>query len=544
MRNILWSWPGLFKGQPYAAIMFPNIHPTTRDLTWQYDFCGRGPPTFSSACGYLPAPSWDKCGGSFAANPAAGGYCNPSYAVTAAKDGSAECPFILIQPDTPSSYVKDVNVTADTLSAQGRLYISTSYTETASYLAYSTADFSANVDLDFGRILFCTNSHLVLAAYLYRYYATMQGGAKGLSPAMAAMFLDTYVMDASRSATRGCEKPPRIDGVRFMMHPSITPTPPPPSASPTPTSSPSGSTSRSPLPPPPPPPPRPPPRDDSGSCFAASATVELEGGGRAAITALRTGDRVRVARQDGSTGFDNVLYVLHGSSSAPTPALRLRTGLGQELVLLGGHFLPASRAGCSAGDYAASRYTPASHLRVGDGLWALLPPHAADAPGSQQEKHKQQQLLQCTPLVHIEEAVAQGVRSPLLQGGSILVEGVAASTHSLWVGEEGLLPPALLPCLPALHNALVSPIQLLGVSLLWALPAPYGRRAALGLAGAFQGLEAWLEAGLGAASQPFEWPWLLVAGLCLGAWMLLAAAVARGLAALAVGVAGKWLGKA
>jgi hypothetical protein len=212
---------------------------------------------------------------------------------------------------------------------------------------------------------------------------------------------------------------------------------------------------------------------------------------------------------DGTTGFEAVLYVMHSASNDPTPVLRISTAR-TAVRLLGEHFMPISVGGCHGASYRASRHTPASSVRVGDGLWV--------------QQGAGESALICDPVVVVHGELAPGVRNPLLQGASIIVDGVAASTHTLWPGEGWL--PGVWHLLPALHNALLTPIQLFGV-VAFALPQGLSRCAVPALLRLFQFVESALDVVFGQPARFLQWPWLAVSAVCAFSWLAAALCLLR-----------------
>ena len=223
-----------------------------------------------------------------------------------------------------------------------------------------------------------------------------------------------------------------------------------------------------------------------------------------------------MARGDGTTGYEAVLYVMHSASNNPTPVLRISTAR-TAVRLLGEHFIPVSSGGCGSSSYRTSRYAPASSVRVGDGLWV----HSGAGESA----------LICDPVVVVHGELAPGVRNPLLQGANIIIDGVAASTHTLWPGEGWLSDAWYL--LPALHNALLTPIQLFGVVAI-ALPQGLSHYAVPALLRIFQAVECALDMVFGQPARFLQWPWLVVSAVCAllwlaaASWMLRAAKTAFG----------------
>ncbi|KAL4440600.1 hypothetical protein ABPG75_003601 [Micractinium tetrahymenae] len=212
-------------------------------------------------------------------------------------------------------------------------------------------------------------------------------------------------------------------------------------------------------------------------CFPAAATVQVWGRGFVAMQELRPGDRVlaldhatgRLAyrsayifahREPGASGaFVNIEAVplaaeeAGGASSNATMRHRLQ--------LSPRHFLPV----CAAGDAAACGAPRLSGLldslrslgtsegwrqrygqEVQPGMLVLL----ADGEGG----------LAPARVLRVWQSVERGLFNPLVEGGTLVVDGVLASDQSDWILDD-VVPASWRPLLPAVYGMLMSPLRLL-----------------------------------------------------------------------------------
>eukprot|EP00775_Hariotina_reticulata_P009577 gene9577-9739_t len=166
------------------------------------------------------------------------------------------------------------------------------------------------------------------------------------------------------------------------------------------------------------------------SCFPARATVRTPAGPKS-IAELKVGDRVLAVRDPatGATTYDEVFLTPHRDSSSFATYLNLhivaqdKQVAPRTLTLSPRHYVPTacqpnSRRQClkHAGDVA-----------VGDQVW-LQPEDVGD----------QQQVVLGT-VAWVTVSYEQGLYSPWTLTGSLVVDGVAASTHTAWPGEAALL---------------------------------------------------------------------------------------------------------
>ncbi len=131
-------------------------------------------------------------------------------------------------------------------------------------------------------------------------------------------------------------------------------------------------------------------------CFPASATVTTADGRKLRMDQLTEGMYVV---SNGLGGVSRVFGFSHRDSTARSEFVRLRTTTGNELMLTPGHFLPIN-----------GELQPASNLRAGDTV--IL------ADGT------------CSKVIRVETVWDEGLYNPHTLDGSIVVDGVVASTFT------------------------------------------------------------------------------------------------------------------
>jgi MYXO-CTERM domain-containing protein len=150
------------------------------------------------------------------------------------------------------------------------------------------------------------------------------------------------------------------------------------------------------------------------ACFPATATVSLADGSQKAMRDVRLGDRVMVARADGSLGYEEVYLNTHKDSVSSAPYVELALASGRSLTLSPRHFIPVAAAPASA--WAEHVAKGANEIAVGDIVWS----RADDGQMVPDE------------VAAVRTKVEVGAYNPLTMNGTIVVDGVVASAHSDW----------------------------------------------------------------------------------------------------------------
>jgi hypothetical protein len=217
-------------------------------------------------------------------------------------------------------------------------------------------------------------------------------------------------------------------------------------------------------------------------CFPAAARVRTASGDTVRLDELSTGTLVLAQNpRTGELGYTPVLTWWHHQSGQlrprhPTDAImgamvadaspvsapptfeatrytRLTTASGAVLTLSARHLVPASAQGCTGVSYAShAALTPAAHVAPGAGLW--VPSGAGVA---------------CSVVLSADAVLARGAYAPVTAWGTLVVDGVAASSLVSY-------GPWPLPALVAHHAAVAAAHRWLGAAgraLVDALHAPF-----------------------------------------------------------------------
>jgi len=161
--------------------------------------------------------------------------------------------------------------------------------------------------------------------------------------------------------------------------------------------------------------------DDEGDCepycepcFPSDATVSMQDGSTRRMADLKIGDRVAVIRPDGSRGFEDIYLFTHKDQTAAAVYITLTLESGRKLTLSPRHFIPVATD--RGARWQARVLKGGNEVRVGDVVWFDGPNGVATA----------------SPVIEIAREVRPGLYNPLTLGGTIVVDGVAASAHSDW----------------------------------------------------------------------------------------------------------------
>jgi MYXO-CTERM domain-containing protein len=142
--------------------------------------------------------------------------------------------------------------------------------------------------------------------------------------------------------------------------------------------------------------------------------VWLEDGSQKAMRDVRLGDRIMVARADGSLGYEEVYLNTHKDSMSAAPYVDLALASGRSLTLSPRHFIPVATGPASA--WAEHVAKGANEIAVGDFVWS----RADDGRMVPDE------------VAAVRTTVGVGAYNPLTMNGTIVVDGVVASAHSDW----------------------------------------------------------------------------------------------------------------
>ena len=140
------------------------------------------------------------------------------------------------------------------------------------------------------------------------------------------------------------------------------------------------------------------------SCFSEVTTVHVEGKGITMMKDLQVRDKVLVGNKNNRAIYQSVYSFGHINKLTPTEYLRLHTGHTSPLEISAAHLL-----------YVQGKEHPvrADSIRTGDMLLQVFP----DAPRSPVKVTK------------IDKVTRNGAYMPLTKDGSIVVNGVLASTY-------------------------------------------------------------------------------------------------------------------
>jgi hypothetical protein len=152
----------------------------------------------------------------------------------------------------------------------------------------------------------------------------------------------------------------------------------------------------------------------ASTCFPGDATVQTEDGARKAMRDVRLGDRIQVARPDGSLGYEEVYLNTHKDGVVAAPYVTLTLASGRALTLSPRHFIPVAGGPDGAWDDRVTK--GADEVRPGDFVWS----QAADG------------RMVVDRVAQAVTRVAVGAYNPLTPNGTIVVDGVVASAHSDW----------------------------------------------------------------------------------------------------------------
>lgn len=174
------------------------------------------------------------------------------------------------------------------------------------------------------------------------------------------------------------------------------------------------------------------------SCFPGDATVRTADGATKPMHDLRIGDRVEVVRADGSLGFEDIYLFTHKDGASTAPYVTLTLDSGRSLTLSPRHFLPTAAG--TAG-WRGHVLKAAEEVRIGDSVW-----YRGDDGA-----------MASARVAGATTGMRAGLYNPLTLGGTLVVDGVAASAHSDWF-LDGIASPDTQG---AVYQALFAPVRLI-----------------------------------------------------------------------------------
>lgn len=186
------------------------------------------------------------------------------------------------------------------------------------------------------------------------------------------------------------------------------------------------------------------PKED-GLCFPEHAEVQTPQG-LVTMSELRVGDTIRAIDDNGHAFWDEVYFFGHADGASIGKFLQIElVGLDTPVLQLSlKHFVPGCLGGvrCTWGE---RMHAYAQDLQKGDYIWIA--------------RSGELQLEQLQ-IQKISSITAKGLYNPYTLSGTIVVNGVVASSHSDWILDD-LVPTSWLQWLPAIYQALFFPGRVL-----------------------------------------------------------------------------------
>lgn len=180
------------------------------------------------------------------------------------------------------------------------------------------------------------------------------------------------------------------------------------------------------------------------SCFPAAATVVTPSGVKR-MSELKVGDCVMSKQPDGTLrACDHVYFFGHAEAATRTMYRQLHLSSGKNISLTPTHFIHTAKS--ASVSFSKSELKHARLVKVGDWVW--------DTDG-------------ITQVLNTTAQTMQGMYNPYTLSGTIVVDGVVASSHSHWILDD-YVPDSALHYLPMLYQAAFFP----GRVLFWMAGAP------------------------------------------------------------------------
>ena len=179
----------------------------------------------------------------------------------------------------------------------------------------------------------------------------------------------------------------------------------------------------------------------AANCFPGDATVTLATGAAKAMRDLTVGDKVMVAKEDGSIRFEDVYFFDHQVDGGAHEFVRLALADGRALELTGGHFLPVGES------LDAATMTRARDVAAGAPLLVLA--GGAGAKG-----------VEPVVVTAVSRVAKAGLFAPVTASGTVVVDGVVASAYSDWVLDPLFDALGATHKLPAAMHVVHAPLRL------------------------------------------------------------------------------------
>lgn len=178
-------------------------------------------------------------------------------------------------------------------------------------------------------------------------------------------------------------------------------------------------------------------------CFPASARVTLYDGSKAGkqvlISELNVGDKVlSVEPSTGEVQFSDVYLWGHKDAESVATFYTLTTASGKSIQLSKEHYVYVSEAS-SASIADAVPLTP-GFLKVGHSLWTY------------------EGEMTCSPIVSIELSEEKGLYAPFTLNGTVIVNGVYASSYAVPM-PAFLNTPNIVSAAPSVWHTMLAPVR-------------------------------------------------------------------------------------
>jgi len=153
------------------------------------------------------------------------------------------------------------------------------------------------------------------------------------------------------------------------------------------------------------------------NCFPASAIVTIddgsESGKKTQMSDLKIGDKVlAVDSSTGATSYSDVYFFGHRDSETASNFYTVTTASGKSLQLSPEHYMYVSENGCNESITSATTLSP-NFVKLGMGAWI----HTSEG-------------MKCSAITEIQQGEEKGLYNPHTLTGSIIVNGMYASSYS------------------------------------------------------------------------------------------------------------------